>query len=170
MPAIRDYRQSAYDFSNVKASGQNIGRTVYWKLFAIENAVRVIIGSILHAQVGKDWWTIATSDDTQRKAARNKQRYASYPWFTTQGQHEIYYLDLADYNEILRDNSHLFLPIVPNVDEWIARIEQVRLPRNVVAHMNWIHATDRQRIDLVYTDVQALERHVSAQVSMHIPH
>ncbi len=169
MATIKDYRLSTYDISNVKASGQNLGRTVYWKLYTIENIVRIIINSILTAQVGDKWWTIAVGKSLQKKVTQYQKKYISQPWHSSPGKHDIYYLGLTEYNEILRDNSHLFLPIIPDVDQWIARLEQVRLPRNVVAHMNWVHGTDRNRINVVYKDIQRLVTHLDSLVSLIAP-
>ena len=169
MTSVKDYRLSLYDISNVKASGQNIGRTVYWKLYTIENIVRIIINSILTAQIGTNWWTMAVSKTLQDKVSRYQKKYIAQPWYSSPGTHDIYYLDLTDYNEILRDNSHLFLPIIPDIDQWIARLEQVRLPRNVVAHMNWISTTDRNRINVVHTDIQNLAEHLDSSIGLITP-
>ena len=32
-------------------------------------------------------------------------------------------------------NSNQFLPVIPDVDQWITRIEGIRLSRNLVGHM-----------------------------------
>jgi hypothetical protein len=70
--------------------------------------------------------------------------------------HGVYYLFLSDLNKIITPNSHLFRPHVPDIDQWIARIEQIRVPRNIVGHMNWLTAVDRTRIDVLYADLQQL--------------
>lgn len=85
------------------------------------------------------------------------------------GSHDIYYVDLSDLNEIIRANSHLFLPVIPDIDAWMARIEQIRLPRNIVAHMNWPHATDRKRIDVFFADLQLLAQSLSAHLKLAAP-
>ena len=60
--------------------------------------------------------------------------------------------------------------MVPDIDQWVARIEQVRLPRNIVGHMNWLSMTDRQRIDVFHADVQHLIQHLaSAGASLIVP-
>jgi hypothetical protein len=86
--------------------------------------------------------------------------YAQQPWYSTPGRHEIYYTFLGDLNEILRSHSHLFDSVVDNIDQWIARLEQIRFPRNIVGHMNWLTAADRKRIDVLHSDIQALLRHL----------
>lgn len=169
MPSVKDFRLSAFSVAGVRASGQNVGRTVYWKLYAIENLMRVIVNSVLAAQIGPNWWAAAVDPKLQGKARGFQAKYAAQPWHTAPGTHDIYYLDLADLNEIMRANSNLFVPVIPNVDQWIARIEQIRLPRNVVAHMNWPSPTDRSRINVVYSDIQSLANQLSSALALAIP-
>ena len=96
--------------------------------------------------------------------------YAQKPWHSTPGKHEIYYTFLGDLNEIIRANSHLFAPAIPDIDQWMARLEQIRLPRNIVGHMNWLTTADRKRVDVLHSDLQALLRQlVTAGVTIQIP-
>jgi len=160
MPATRDFRSVAqFELGGVDRSGKNIGTQVYWKLYAIENIVRVIIHSVLSVQITPGpWWDIAVSPPLQRKANNFRSRYTTRPWHSSPGNHGIYYLGLVDLNEIIRPNSHLFRPVIPDIDQWMAKLEQVKLPRNVVAHMNWPNPTDRMRIDVLYRDIHELAR------------
>lgn len=170
MPAVRDFRVIAgFDLGRVNTAGRDIGTRVYWKLYAVENMFRIIIHSVLSAQIDSAWWTTATNPALQKKAQGFRSRYTASPWHTSPGSHGIYYVDFADLNEIIRANSNLFLPIVPDIDQWIARIEQVRLPRNVVAHMNWPNDADRKRIDLLFDDVQVLSSSLAAKIQLRIP-
>ena len=170
MPAVVDFRTASFDPAKVDASGKDVGRKVFWKLFAIENAVRVLVHSVLSAQIGPGWWATAVDTRIQGNIARVQADYAASPWHTQPGRHELYFTFLTDLNEIIRANSNLFVPIIPDIAQWIARLEQVRLPRNVVGHMNWPSATDRQRIDVAHADIQALLRQLSqAGVTMLIP-
>lgn len=170
MPASRDFRKAqAFDLRQVDAAGKDVGRRVYWKLYAIENVVRVLIHSVLSAQIDASWWSSAVDQKLQKKAQGSRSKYTSRPWHTSPGTHDIYYIDLFDLNEIIRANSNLFLPVVPEIDQWMAKIEQIRLPRNVVAHMNWPSDTDRKRIDVLYEDVLALANTLSGKVVFSIP-
>ena len=170
MAIASDFRNAVvFDLSSVRASGRDIGRNVYWKLYAIENVVRVIIHSVLSAQINTNWWATATDPTLQKKALGFRRKYTSRPWHTAPGNHDIYYVDLPDLNEIIRANSQLFLPVIPDIDQWMARIEQIRLPRNVVAHMNWPHATDRKRIDVFFEDLQSLAQSLGNQLKLAAP-
>lgn len=162
MARTADFRNYALDVARVDASGKDVGRQVYWRLYAIENLVRVTVHSVLTAQVGPNWWSVAVDPGIQGQVRNRMVEYAKHPWHSTPGKHEIYYTFLSDLNKIIAANSHLFKPQIPDIDQWIARIEQVRLPRNVVGHMNWPSATDRNRIDVFHADIQQLLRHLSA--------
>jgi len=156
MPSTNDFRSYAFDHNRIDAAGKNIGGKVYWKLYAIENLVRVIVHSILTVQAGPNWWSITVNPFIQGNVGRRMADYVNRPWHSTPGRHDIYYAFLSDLSKIITANSHLFMPVIPDIDQWIARIEQVRLPRNIVGHMNWPSKTDRQRIDVVHSDLQHL--------------
>lgn len=157
MPApAADFRTFAFDTGRVDAAAKSVGRDPYWKMYAAENIVRVVVNSILSAQVGSGWWTVAVDPKIQGRVTSFKARYAANPWYGSPGRHEIYFTFLSDLAEIMRANAHLFLPAVPDIDAWVARIDQVVIPRNVVGHMNWPTKTDRKRIDVFHSDVKAL--------------
>lgn len=157
MPKLIDFRNlSQFDPTAVSGSGRNVGKAVYWKLYAIENFYRIIIHSVLSVQINSNWWPIATDTTIRRKARNFKRRYINRPWHTMPGSHFIYFIDLYDLNEITRVNSHLFVSLIPDIDQWILKIETLRLPRNVVAHMNFPNRIDRQRIGTIYEDFKAL--------------
>lgn len=170
MPRTADFRGYAIDAGRLDSSGKYVGRKVYWKLYAIENLIRIIVHSVLTAQVGSNWWNVAVDPGIQGSVRTRMAEYAKQPWHSTPGKHEIYYSFLSDLNKIITANSHLFKPHIADIDQWIARIEQVRLPRNIVGHMNWPSATDRNRIDVFYADIQHLVGHLlTTTLSLAIP-
>ena len=156
MPLVRDFRNFRFDMDRLAFCGKHLGRHVYWKLYTIENLLRLTIHSILYDQISPEWWDIAV-DPAVRKNARNFRRYyARRVLHTPPGNHDIYYVFLSDLNNILRANSNLFLPIVPDVDRLIGQIEVVRLRRNTVGHMNFLNRADRQIVDTVFRDFTSL--------------
>jgi hypothetical protein len=162
LPATKDFRTYAFNPDRLSAAGKNVGQQVYWKLYAIENLVRVMTHSVLTAQVGTDWWTKTVDPGIRGNVQRRRADYTNQPWHSTPGKHDIYYVLLPELSRIITANSHLFKPLIPNIDAWIARIEQLHLPRNIVGHMNWPHRTDRQRIDVVYSDLHQLVQQLAA--------
>ena len=156
MPKVADFRNYAFDRAKLDASGKDVWRKVYWKLYAIENLVRIVVHSILTAQIGANWWTTAVDPSLQGQVRSRRASYSIQPWHSTPGKHEVYYIFLSDLNKIITPNSHLFEPHIRDIDQWIARIEQIRIPRNIVGHMNWLSTVDRTRIDVFYADIQHL--------------
>lgn len=166
-----DFRSHVFDSNKVDAAGKDVGGKVYWKLYAIENLIRVVVHSVLTAQLGKDWWTTAADPTLQKDVSRLMTSYGNRPWHSTPGKHEVYYVYLSDLTKILTTNSGLFQPHIPDIDQWTARLEQIRLPRNIVGHMNWLTATDRGRIDVCHADVQQLVAKLATnpQLTLTIP-
>lgn len=157
LQVIVDFRKRPTFFlENVLESGIHLGGNTYWKLYAIENFYRIIIHSILSVQIGPDWWSVATPPWIRGKAQEFKEDYLEKPWHGMPGKHFIYFITLKWLNDIALANSGFLEPIIPNIDDWIIKIEDMRLPRNVVAHMNFPNKTDRQRIDIIYEEFKVL--------------
>lgn len=155
-PVIADFRQYSFQTTRVERAGKFLGRSTYWRLYAIENLIRVLIHSVLSGQQGPNWWAQAVDANIQGKAQRFRQTYLQSPWHTNPGTHDIYLVFLSDLNEIIRANSNLFVPLIRDIDQWMARIEQIRIPRNIIGHMNFLNRNDRSRIDIFHTDLLAL--------------
>ena len=157
MTRVVDFRRTnLFSPNRIERCGNNIGKSVYPKLYVIENLVRIILHSILTAQLGSGWWQIAVNQTVQGKATSFRARYLARPWHTNPGDHDIYYVDLADLVEITRTNSHILSPVIVDINNWVAQIDSIRFPRNVTAHMNFPNTTDRKRIDLIHNDLKAL--------------
>jgi len=169
MPSVIDFRLSPFDSNSIEKCGKYLGRQTYWKLYAIENLFRVVIHSILSLQTPTDWWSVAVDKEIQKKAQRFRENYFKKIWHSRPGTHSIYYIDLIDLNEIIRANANLFYPVIPELDKWMLGIEELRLPRNVVAHMNFPSSTDIKRIDVFYADCLKLIDLVQTKVTLKIP-
>jgi hypothetical protein len=129
---------------------------MYWKLYAVENTLRILIHSVLSVQIDPNWWDAAVDPGIRKRAERFRQDYTKRASHTMPGGHGIYYVFLSDLNNIIRANSNLLLPVIPDIDNWVVKIEAIRLPRNLVGHMNFPGQRDREVIDRVYADMPAL--------------
>jgi len=156
MAVAADFRRFAFDLQRVDKSGKSLARDSYWRLYAAENLLRVLVHTVLESQLGPDWWLLATPKHMQDDAEDARKRYLAHPWHGTAGTHPIYFCYLSSLAKILEANKNLFDPVVKDIDGWIARTEQIVLPRNVVGHMNWLSATDKNRIQVFHSDVHAL--------------
>ncbi len=170
MPAV-DFRTQNFDIANITRSGKFLGRRYYWRLHLIENAMRILLNTVLTTQLQtKDWFLIVADDTIRGKVNYVKNDYSSYPAHNSPGGHEIYYLFLPDLTKILTLNSHHFVTLIPAIDGWIAQLESIRLPRNLVGHMNWPNAHDLVLIEQTYLDIKRLIRHLQrAGVIMQVP-
>ena len=162
MPRVRDFRQFAFQPDRIARCGRNIGAGVYWKLYAIENTIRIVIHSILSVQISPNWWTEAVDQNIVRNAQRFRRSYIAKPQNASPGTHDIHLVFLSDLTEIIRANRNLIAPVVPTTDQWILTLEGIRLPRNLVGHMNFPNTYDRSAVDAAYAHLPALLAHLTA--------
>ena len=162
MPRVRDFRQLAFQPDRIARCGRNIGAKVYWKLYAIENTIRIVLHSVLSVQLDPNWWSLAVDARIVGNAQRFRRNYAANPHSASPGTHDIHLTFLSDLTEIMRANSHLISPVVPATSQWILALEGIRVPRNLVGHMNFPNAYDRRAIDAAYAQLPALLAQLSA--------
>src|SRR4051812_49407970 len=114
MPLVRDFRSTSFNLDRIDRCGRYVASKLYWKLYSVENTLRVVINSVLTLQVGGNWWSVAVDPDVVRQASRVRAHYAAKPRNANPGRENIHLVFLSDLTEILRENSHLFLPVVPD--------------------------------------------------------
>jgi len=156
MPLVRDFRNASFKLERIDRCGRYIGSKLYWKLYAIENTVRIVTNSVLTQQIGPNWWNLAVDPNVVLKAARFRAHYAARPRNASPGVQDIHLIFLSDLTEILRANSHQFLPVVADIYNWIATLEAIRVPRNLVGHMNFPNAFDKAAIDSAFSQLPSL--------------
>ncbi len=163
MPIVRDFRNYSFQAGRVDRCAKNVGGKLYWKLYALENTVRIVINSVLLIQIGQQWWTTAVAPPVRTRAQRRRNQAAARPQHASPGAHDIYLIGLFELIEILRVNSHLFLPIIPETNQWVVTLEGIRPSRNLVGHMNFPNAYDRTAIDGAYRQLPNLVARLSGQ-------
>ena len=165
-----DFRTQLLSLNAISKCGRYTARTSYWRLYAIENILRIITHSILTIQINPNWWEVAVKRETKGSVQHRKDDYRRQPHRSNPGNHNIYYLMLSDLTKIVSVHANLFLPIIPDIDDWIARLEEIRLPRNIVGHMNWLNNTDKTDIGFLYRDLSRLHRRLqTGGVNLIIP-
>lgn len=169
MQTVKDFRLLYFDPIDIGKCGKYVGRQTFWKLYTIENIFRIIIHTVLSAQISPKWWDVAVDGGIRKKAERFQGHYLNKSWHGKPGTHAIYYIDLKDLGEIFRANANLFHPVIPKLDKWIVGIEDIRLPRNVIAHMNFPNKTDEKRIAVFYDDCMNLIDQVKIKLKILIP-
>lgn len=156
MARVRDFRKSRFVEASAERCGHYVADQAYWKLYVIENTLRVVINSVLSIQVGPNWWSTVLDPKKARSIQQFRASYTSRPKHASPGTHDIYLTFLSDLNKIIQLQSDKFRSVIPDVDRWILRLEAIRLPRNLVGHMNFPNYYDRDKINTVYSRLPAL--------------
>lgn len=156
MAGIQDFRSFPFSRPRVESCGRYLGHHTYWKLYAVENYLRVILHSVLSAQIAPDWLDQSIDAPTKRRVENLKRDYLKRGIHTSPGRHDIYYLYLSDLTKIMAATRNLVIKVLPDVDSWIVKIENARIPRNLVGHMNFPDLADRHRIDTLHRELGAL--------------
>lgn len=136
----------------------------YRLLYLVENSARETIMSVLKQQHGKNWWKVGVDPRIGRRAANRKKDDAQDPWHTPRGEHDIYYIDLYDYAQIMTSDANwpLFEPIFKRKSFVIETLHQITVSRRVVAHMNGLKAEDFDQLQTNYlTWMKVLKAHES---------
>lgn len=163
MPLVRDFRNYAFLPRRVDRCGRDVGNKAYWKLYSIENTIRVVVNSVLSQQIGQHWWSTAVAPRVASEAQRRRAGYTAKPGHANPGAHDIYLIGLFELTEILRANSHLFTPIIPETNQWLVTLEAMRLSRNLVGHMNFPNTYDRNMVDTTYKQLPTILAHLIAR-------
>ena len=159
----RDYRKYSYNSNRIILNGQFLANSSYSKLYVIENTFRIMLNSILTVTVGGNWWALEATDQRIRSnVGMVRANEAAYPRHTSPGQHDIYCIFLTDIIRITRRQANNLRQVIPDIDRWVILLEKIRTPRNLVGHMNWIHANDRKLIRQAYFRSKNLMPQISA--------
>ena len=130
--------------------------------------MRVILHSVLVVQIGPTWWDDSVDRDTKMRIEGVKRDYLKRGVHTSPGRHDIYYVYLSDLTKIMAASRHLIEPVISDIDSWIVRMENVRIPRNLVGHMNFPNLADRNRIDALYRELTTLLQTLERQPGLKI--
>jgi hypothetical protein len=129
--------------------------------------MRVILHSVLAAQVGPNWWATSVDPNTKKSIEALKQSYKKSV-HTLPGSHDIYYVYLSDLTKIMTSSRNLIIKVIADVDAWIVKMEGVRIPRNLVGHMNFPNTADRSRIDTLHNEVATLMQKLEKEPGLKI--
>ena len=167
---LRDFRDYGFSRPRVLACGRYLGHNTYWKLHAIENYLRVLIHSVLMVQLPAPSWDNAVDKKVRERVETVKRGYTFRSATAVPGNHDIYYAYLPDLNRILLANSNFFRTVVPDIDSWIPKLENVVTPRNLVGHMNFPNARDRKTISALYDEfTELISRLEKSNLTIAIP-
>jgi hypothetical protein len=105
---------------------------------------------------------LAVDSNIARRVQGFRKNYVAKPQNASPGAHDIHLVFLSDLTEIIRANGNLIAPVVPSTNRWIVTLEEIRIPRNLVGHMNFPNTYDRNAVDAAYAQLPALLAHLTA--------
>jgi hypothetical protein len=125
---------------------------LYPKLYVLENSLRYVIGRVLAANHGKEWWSTRAPSDVGKKVQDRRDKEKKAPWHGKRGGHEIFYSDFGDLKKIISNNWSDFSGIFPD-QPWITgRLEELEPARNTLAHHNPVPEHEQKRLEVYVED------------------
>jgi len=124
---------------------------IYKLLYIFENSLRYIIMRTMEKRFGKDWWK-HVSRKIREKVANRKRSEERHRYHGRRGAHEIFYTDIDDLASIIKTYWECFKEIFPSQEWVVARINEIELSRNIVAHNNPLSKRDIRRLKVYFDD------------------
>lgn len=154
-----DFRNKPYNLNSIVFSGKYSGNRFYYKLFIIENLIRIILHTILtnESPSTSNWWNDCVPN------------YLKKPWHRRSPHHGVYHLFLKDLIDILRRNRPLIEPHVSNFNELILEIELFNNARRKIAHTKYLNADDLDKLDNLYSRTKSLIKKINLRFNIEIP-
>lgn len=155
----RDFRNKSFsDISIVIDSAKYSGNRFYYKLFVIENLIRIIINTILINDYPlPDWWEHAV-DGRLKKS-----------WHGRSSHHGIYHVFLKELNTIMINNRNFIETYISDLDSLILEIENFNVSRRKIAHTKFLNSSDITQLDTLYDLTKRLTKELSNRLVILIP-
>ena len=127
-------------------NAQKMAEQVYPLLYAFENSVREFVHEHLKAKYGKDWWDREklVPRSVRDVVSRNQRAKGSERWVIRANAHPIYLTEVGHLGDIMTSEEgwKVFKEHFPR-QSWVTEhVKAFEQPRNVVAHMNPLQATN----------------------------
>lgn len=141
---------------------QNLGNEanrmteIYPMMYVLENLMRYVVMNVLKNAYGENWWNQSNvvSNDIKREVEKRKRQEGANRWHYKRKSHEIFYTNFGDLSAIISTNWSQFKPLF-NKLSWIqAKLEEVELSRNIIAHNNPLPKREFDRIKMCLEDLQ----------------
>jgi len=131
----------------------------YKILFELERLLRRFITEVLHKHY-EDGWLKGVPKDILKKceerASRERKTYQEV--YTNDSNLVIDYADFRDLNKIIIKNWSIFEPCFIRKDLIENKLEELEMPRNIIAHNRIISNTEMNRISVYANDLKSCVR------------
>ncbi|MBU2565001.1 MAG: hypothetical protein KJ655_01925 [Candidatus Thermoplasmatota archaeon] len=123
--------------------------SAYSLIYCVENSLRIyIIKEIENISLASVF-----SSDQKKKINRRKKDEEKNRWLSVRGGNSLFYLDISDLSDIIKNNWKLFKEDFPN-QEWItAKIHEISGYRNLIAHNSYIKKDDQLMLSKYYEQI-----------------
>lgn len=133
--------------------GTTLGADVFPLLFQLENSIRQLIEKVL-SKTGRDWWVNRVPLDVQNNVQRTMDKEKRYAYRSPRASHPLYYANFDDLKKIVlhQPNQPNFQPIIGDLDWFRAKMNEVYMARNNLAHCVPLPPLDIYRILVFHRD------------------
>jgi hypothetical protein len=126
---------------------------VYPLVYVLENSFRQLIFKNLERKYGKGWWDRSNiSGDIRKKVASRLKQEDENRWHSKRGAHPVFYTDLNDVGAIIINNWSEFKGVFKKQYRLQAKLEEIELSRNIIAHSNPLPDKEIKRLKLNFDD------------------
>ena len=128
-----------------------IGGEALPQLVVLENSIRGLIEQTL-SKVQSDWWTTLVPSGVQKNVLRTIDKEKKYPYREKRGTKPLMYCNFADLKEIVVVNYSAFQIVIVDIEWFKAKMDEIYMARNNLAHSILLSDDDISRIALFYRD------------------
>lgn len=128
-----------------------IGDEAFPQIVVLENSMRAFINHTLSAK-RKDWWLSLVPSHVQKNVRRILEIEKKYPYREKRGNKPLMYCNFADLKDIVIANYLAFKNVIVDLEWFSAKMNEVYMARNNLAHSVLLTKDDMTRIALFYRD------------------
>jgi hypothetical protein len=128
-----------------------IGDEAFPQIVVLENSIRALIEQTL-STMRSDWWTSLVPSGVQKNVQRTIDKEKKYPYREKRGNKPLMYCNFADLKEIVIANHSAFRNVIVDLEWFKAKMDEVYMARNSLAHSVLLTKDDMTRIALFYKD------------------
>jgi hypothetical protein len=131
----------------------DLGAEVFPLVFVLENSIRNLIEKRL-SKFGSHWWDTRVPSDVKRNVQRTIERERMFTYREARGDQPLLYANFADLKKIILEdaNRSSFADVIKDFDLLRAKMDEVYMARNNLAHSVALSRNDVARITLFYGD------------------
>jgi len=125
---------------------------IYTFFFCFENSVRELVESRLQESLALEWWEKGVPQAVRKRVTDRREKENANRWHQARGGSDIYYADFGDLCNVIISNWARFEDLFPSQDWVRARLGDLEMSRNVIAHNGILAEIEVNRMELYLRD------------------